>query len=219
MVMMVIAESVIIAGCLTLKKIIERIPPHLSSINVMTIFIPLLLNIIVMAVCTDNLYNDKKVIIGNIWSVITISIVPIVMFLGTVCNIVILENYLNVKKIENEKKLQISEMSLQYDYYMKQSKDMENIRRLSHDIKNHLEALKENIEPEQKIEYINGIERKLNKYQSYYKSGNTFIDNLLHTKRLEAIEKGIDLRCLPILSEFRQIRNEDLCVIISEYNR
>ena len=61
-VMMVIAESVIIAGCLTLKKIIERIPPHLSSINVMTIFIPLLLNIIVMAVCTDNLYNDKKVI-------------------------------------------------------------------------------------------------------------------------------------------------------------
>ena len=63
MVMMVIAESVIIAGCLTLKKIIERIPPHLSSINVMTIFIPLLLNIIVMAVCTDNLYNDKR----NYW--------------------------------------------------------------------------------------------------------------------------------------------------------
>ena len=214
-VMMVIAESVIIAGCLTLKKIIERIPPHLSSINVMTIFIPLLLNIIVMAVCTDNLYNDKKVIIGNIWSVITISIVPIVMFLGTVCNIVILENYLNVKKIENEKKLQISEMSLQYDYYMKQSKDMENIRRLSHDIKNHLEALKENIEPEQKIEYINGIERKLNKYQSYYKSGNTFIDNLLHTKRLEAIEKGIEFKVFADFTEFRQIRNEDLCVIIS----
>ena len=208
-VMMVIAESVIIAGCLTLKKIIERIPPHLSSINVMTIFIPLLLNIIVMAVCTDNLYNDKKVIIGNIWSVITISIVPIVMFLGTVCNIVILENYLN------EKKLQISEMSLQYDYYMKQSKDMENIRRLSHDIKNHLEVLKENIEPEQKIEYINGIERKLNKYQSYYKSGNTFIDNLLHTKRLEAIEKGIEFKVFADFTEFRQIRNEDLCVIIS----
>lgn len=57
-VMMVIAESVIIAGCLTLKKIIERIPPHLSSINVMTIFIPLLLNIIVMAVCTDNLFFE-----------------------------------------------------------------------------------------------------------------------------------------------------------------
>ena len=106
-------------------------------------------------------------------------------------------------------------MSLQYDYYMKQSKDMENIRRLSHDIKNHLEALKENIEPEQKIEYINGIEHKLNKYQSYYKSGNTFIDNLLHTKRLEAIEKGIEFKVFADFTEFRQVRNEDLCVIIS----
>lgn len=144
--MMVIAEGVIIAGSLALKRIIERIPPFLSSINVITILIPLFLNIIVMAVCTDNLYNDKEVIIGNVWSVITILILPIVMLLGTVCNIVILENYLNVKKIENEKKLQISEMSLQYDYYMRQSKDMENIRRLSHDIKNHLEGLKENVE-------------------------------------------------------------------------
>ena len=92
---------------------------------------------------------------------------------------------------------------------------MENIRRLSHDIKNHLEALKENVEPEQKIEYINGIERELNKYQSYYKSGNTFIDNLLHTKRLEAIEKGIEFKVFADFTEFRQVRNEDLCVIIS----
>lgn len=37
---------------------------------------------------------------------------------------------MNVKKIENEKKLQISEISMQYDYYIKQSNDMENIRRL-----------------------------------------------------------------------------------------
>lgn len=213
--MMIVAEGVIVAGSLALKRIIERIPPFLSSINVITILIPLFLNIIVMAVCADNLYNDKNIIIGNIWSVITILIVPIVMFLGTVCNIVILENYLNVKKIENEKKLQISEMSLQYDYYMKQSKDMENIRRLSHDIKNHLEALKGNVEPEQKIEYINGIERKLNKYQSYYKSGNTFIDNLLHTKRLEAIEKKIEFKVFADFAEFKQVRDEDLCTIIS----
>ena len=59
------------------------------------------------------------------------------------------------------------------------------------------------------------IERKLNKYQSYYKSGNTFIDNLLHTKRLEAIEKGIEFKAFVDFTEFKQVRNEDLCVIIS----
>lgn len=125
-----------------------------------------------MAICADQLYNDKRMIVDNVWSIITIIVVCIVVFMGTVCNIVVLENYLNVKKIENEKNLQISEMSLQYDYYMKQSNDMENIRKISHDIKNHLEALRGNVDYQQKQEYIDGIESKLDIYQSYYKTGN-----------------------------------------------
>ena len=38
---------------------------------------------------------------------------------------------------------------------------------------------------------------------------------MLHTKRLEAIEKGIEFKVFADFTEFRQIRNEDLCVIIS----
>ena len=213
--MIIIAEVVILIGCLLLKRIIEKIPSFLTGSNMIIISIPLLFNIGVMAIYADQLYYEKKMLVDNMWSSITILGVCIAMFVGTVCNIIILENYLNVKKIENEKKLQISEMSLQYDYYLKQSNDMENIRRLSHDIKNHLEALKANIDPEQKIEYINGIERKLSKYQSYYKTGNTFIDNLLHVKRVEAVEQGIEFKVFVDFTPFKKIRNEDLCVIIS----
>lgn len=213
--MIIIAEVVILIGCLLLKRIIEKIPSFLTGSNMIIISIPLLFNIGVMAIYADQLYYEKKMVVDNMWSSITILGVCIAMFVGTVCNIIILENYLNVKKIENEKKLQISEMSLQYDYYLKQSNDMENIRRLSHDIKNHLEALKANIDPEQKIEYINGIERKLSKYQSYYKTGNTFIDNLLHVKRVEAVEQGIEFKVFVDFTPFKKIRNEDLCVIIS----
>lgn len=213
--MIIIAEVVILIGCLLLKRIIEKIPSFLTGSNMIIISIPLFFNIGVMAIYADQLYYEKKMLVDNMWSSITILAVCIAMFVGTVCNIIILENYLNVKKIENEKKLQISEMSLQYDYYLKQSNDMENIRRLSHDIKNHLEALKANIDPEQKIEYINGIERKLSKYQSYYKTGNTFIDNLLHVKRVEAVEQGIEFKVFVDFTPFKKIRNEDLCVIIS----
>ena len=49
---------------------------------------------------------------------------------------------------------------------------MENIRKISHDIKNHLEALRGNVDYQQKQEYIDGIESKLDIYQSYYKTGN-----------------------------------------------
>ena len=210
-----IAEIVIIIGNLVIKKIVNKIPLLLSGLNVVTIIIPLFINIVVMAICADQLYNDKRMIVDNVWSIITIIAVCIVVFMGTVCNIVVLENYLNVKKIENEKNLQISEMSLQYDYYMKQSNDMENIRKISHDIKNHLEALRGNVDYQQKQEYIDGIESKLDIYQSYYKTGNAFLDNLLHAKRLEALEKKIEFKVFADFTPFKRVKNEDLCVIVS----
>ena len=213
--MILIAEIVIIIGNLVIKKIVNKIPLLLSGLNVVTIIIPLFINIVVMAICADQLYNDKRMIVDNVWSIITIIVVCIVVFMGTVCNIVVLENYLNVKKIENEKNLQISEMSLQYDYYMKQSNDMENIRKISHDIKNHLEALRGNVDYQQKQEYIDGIESKLDIYQSYYKTGNAFLDNLLHAKRLEALEKKIEFKVFTDFTPFKRVKNEDLCVIVS----
>jgi len=213
--MILIAEIVIIIGNLVIKKIVNKIPLLLSGLNVVTIIIPLFINIVVMAICADQLYNDKRMIVDNVWSIITIIVVCIVVFMGTVCNIVVLENYLNVKKIENEKNLQISEMSLQYDYYMKQSNDMENIRKISHDIKNHLEALRGNVDYQQKQEYIDGIESKLDIYQSYYKTGNAFLDNLLHAKRLEALEKKIEFKVFADFTPFKRVKNEDLCVIVS----
>lgn len=213
--MIIISEIIIITGSLVFKKVIRQIPAFLEGVNMIVIIIPLFINIVVMAICADQLYYDKGIIIGNIWSVMTVMAVCVVMFIGTFCNIIILGNYLNVKKIENEKKLQISEISMQYDYYVKQSNDMENIRRLSHDIKNHLEALRGDVDYHQKMDYIDGIERKLSIYQSYYKTGNTFIDNVLHVKRLEALDKKIEFKVFADFSVFRRIKNEDLCVIVS----
>ena len=207
--MIIISEIIIITGSLVFKKVIRQIPAFLEGVNMIVIIIPLFINIVVMAICADQLYYDKGIIIGNIWSVMTVMAVCVVMFIGTFCNIIILGNYLNVKKIENEKKLQISEISMQYDYYVKQSNDMENIRRLSHDIKNHLEALRGDVDYHQKMDYIDGIERKLSIYQSYYKTGNTFIDNVLHVKRLEALDKKIEFKVFADFSVFRRIK---ICV-------
>lgn len=214
-VMMLTSELIIVIGSLSVRKIVKKIPDFLTGINSITIIFPLLINIVVMAVCGDQLYYEKEKLMNNIYSVITILVACIVMFIGVICNVVVLENYLNVKKIENEKKLQLSEISMQYDYYVKQSNDMENIRRLSHDIKNHLEALKGDVDYCQKMDYIDGIERKLSIYQSYYKTGNTFIDNVLHVKRLEALDKKIEFKVFADFSVFRRIKNEDLCVIVS----
>ena len=44
---------------------------------------------------------------------------------------------------------------------------------------------------------------------------NTFIDNVLHANRLEALDKKIEFKVFADFSAFRRIKNEDLCVIVS----
>lgn len=69
-----------------------------------------------------------------------------------------------------------------------------------------MEALRGNVDYQQKQEYIDGIESKLDIYQSYYKTGNTFLDNLLHAKRLEALEKRLSLKYLQTLHHLSELK-------------
>mgnify|MGYP005751168381 FL=1 len=212
--MIIIAEIVIVIGMLILAKFVSTIPTEISLSNFVTILIPNIINLIVIVLLGDKLYNSTYIFI-NIESVITIMMLGIILVIGSMCNIVLFEYFLNAKQIEAEKKLQLKEMSLQYDYYVKLERDMDGIRRISHDIRNHLEALRGNSDEDQKNEYIDNIEDELNRYESYYDTGNTFIDNILHRKKLDAIEEKIELRILADLKPFRYIKNADLCVIIS----
>lgn len=212
--MMIITEIVMIVGMIILAKFISAIPTEISLFNFITILIPNVISLVVIILLRDKLYNSTYVF-TNIESVITIMIIGVILVIGSVCNIVLFEYFLNARQIEAEKKLQLKEMSLQYDYYVKLKRDMDGIRRISHDIRNHLEAMRGNNSEEQKNEYILNIEEELNQYENYYDTGNTFIDNILHRKKLDAVEQKTELRILADLRPFKCIKNTDLCVIIS----
>lgn len=213
--LLITIEIVVVIGTAAVRVVARRIPSSVPTVSLLTITIPLIINIIIMAVGADSIYYDSSLKIGSIESAITILTSCVAMVVGNVSNLIVLEYYLNVKTIEAEKKLRISEMSIQYDYYLKLSKDMENIHRLSHDINNHLEALKGNTDESERLDYVKGIQNNLEKYQSYYKTGNTFVDSILHSKKLDAAELDIQFKIIADFLPFRHIKNEDLCVIIS----
>ena len=212
--MLIMSEIIITIGVLISVKLIRKIPTQINTLNFITIVIPNLISIIVMLLLGDKLYYSTYMF-TNIESVITIMIASFVLIIGSMCNVVLLEYYLNAKQIESEKKLQLKEMSLQYDYYVRLEKDMDGVRRIAHDIRNHLEALRGSEDEKEKEEYIGSIENKLDRYESYYNTGNTFIDSILHRKKMDAIEQGIELKILADLRPFVNMKNEDLCVVIS----
>ena len=213
--LMAVAEISIIVGAFLSTKIISGIPLKITRLNFITIMIPLIVNITIIALIGNKLYDSTDTFTASISTVVMMLLVCFVMIAGSICNIAVLEYYLNVKYIESEKKLRISEMSLQYDYYVRLEKDSDKIKRLAHDIRNHLEALKGSNNDIEKQEYIGSIESQLEGYESYYRTGNTFIDSLLQSKAREAAELDIELKAIVDLRPFKNVKNEDLCVMIA----
>lgn len=91
----------------------------------------------------------------------TIVIFVLIPMCGTIGSLSMLESYLNVKYIENEKNLRLTEMNLQYDYYVRL----------------------------EKAEYIESIESRLERFECHYRMGNTFIDSLLRKHHGYGIKK------------------------------
>lgn len=207
------SEFLVVVAMLACIKLINKIPLKISGLNFITIIIPNIINMLMMILLGDKIYANTYMFI-NIEAVLTVLMAGFVLMAGSICNIAVLEYYLNVKLIENEKKLQISEMSLQYDYYKKLEKDMEGLRRLSHDFRNHLEILKAENASNSKVDYAESIEKALDQYESYYHTGNTFVDNILHRKKLDAIEQNTEFIVLADMKPFINVKNKDLCIII-----
>lgn len=213
--LLAVAETSIIISVFLVARIVRKIPSKISKLTFFTIAIPLVINIVIMAFMSDTLYYSMYQFEGYWESIVLILILSFVVMMGSICNIVMLEYYLNVKYIEAEKRIRINEMSQQYDYYIRLEKETDNIKRLAHDFRNHLEALKYNHDNEEKQEYIRNIEKRLERYECYYRTGNTFMDSLLQSKAQQAADSGIEFKVIADFRPFQKVRNEDLCTIIA----
>lgn len=213
--LLAVAEISIIASVLLVARIVRKIPSKITKFTFFTITIPLIVNIIILALMGDTLY-DSMYQFNEYWeSIVLMLISSFIIMTGSICNIVMLEYYLNVKYIEAEKNIRINEMSQQYDYYVKLEKETDNIKRLAHDFRNHLEALKNDHDNEEKQEYVRSIEKRLERYECYYRTGNTFVDSILQSKAQQAADSGIEFKVIADFRPFQSVKNEDLCTIIA----
>ena len=93
----------------------------------------------------------------------------------------------------------------------------QEMRAWRHDLRNHVNVVLGLLELDEKnkaIEYINEVESRTNKFESYIYTNNILIDSLLSNKVNTAKEKNINLNLkINIISEIK-ISNVDLCTLI-----
>lgn len=81
------------------------------------------------------------------------------------------------------------ELEMRQNYYEEKMEDEMRIRRIYHDMKNHLLVLENNDDVHTSIAHL---QKQMEPYENYYKTGNPYLDVLIRDKAKVAREKKID---------------------------
>ena len=88
--LLLIIELIFVFGIILARTVIRRIPISVPSVSLVTITIPLVINIAIMAVGADWMYYDSSLKIITLESLITILLLCIAMVVGNVANLIFL---------------------------------------------------------------------------------------------------------------------------------
>ncbi|WP_242854249.1 sensor histidine kinase [Paraclostridium sordellii] len=177
--------------------------------------------------------SEKK--IGDLYSVLVknnleyISLVDTIMFslymknifpyLLFIINVILISIFINSIKSEKEKvKTQFlnEKLDMQYKYYLMAKESQEKMKKVYHDMNNHMEnikRLKDNSEDVNK--YINNIEDEVKNVKNIYSTGNLLLDIILYEKSKVCMESNIDFKVGIDFSKCEFIEMIDITSIFS----
>ncbi|WP_261291304.1 ATP-binding protein [Paraclostridium sordellii] len=177
--------------------------------------------------------SEKK--IGDLYSLLVknnleyISLVDTIMFsfymknifpyLLFIINVILISIFINSIKSEKEKvKTQFlnEKLDMQYKYYLMAKESKEKMKKVYHDMNNHMEnikRLKGNSEDVNK--YINNIEDEVKNVKNIYNTGNLLLDIILYEKSKVCMESNIDFKVGIDFSKCEFIEMIDITSIFS----
>ncbi|WP_240291401.1 sensor histidine kinase [Paraclostridium sordellii] len=177
--------------------------------------------------------SEKK--IGDLYSVLVknnleyISLIDTIMFsfymknifpyLLFIINVILISIFINSIKSEKEKvKTQFlnEKLDMQYKYYLMAKESQEKMKKVYHDMNNHMEnikRLKGNSEDVNK--YINNIEDEVKNVKNIYNTGNLLLDIILYEKSKVCKESNIDFEVGIDFSKCEFIEMIDITSIFS----
>lgn len=88
------------------------------------------------------------------------------------------------------------ELQMQKDYYKDRIRDEERVRRIYHDMKNHLLILESQPGTDETRRTAQKLQEQISDYENYIHTGNEFLDIIIRDKSAKAKEKHIDFNAV-----------------------
>ncbi len=112
----------------------------------------------------------------------------ICIFGAFISNVIFTQHYISIMQQRREEDATIYELTVKNEYYLKKLSTDNEVREIYHDLKNHFLISKDS--------YINKeLVERLETYESYYETGNDFLNIILTDKMNRAKKLGIEMEC------------------------
>ncbi|CEN77189.1 sensor histidine kinase virs [[Clostridium] sordellii] len=157
---------------------------------------------------SNSVYNNLIIFNSNI--------TPKLSFISSILLTMVVFKAIKAIKDKNEENLLKEKIDMQYNYYLNLQESQNKVKRLYHDMSNHIMCIKTmSSEQEDLNNYIDGINKDLNEFKEIYNTGNMILDIILNEKQAKCNENGISLYCDISFSKCNFVEMTDVCSIFS----
>lgn len=200
-----------------IKKLVNNNRVYVYGINI------LLMNVIILFVLEFlNVISIGKIgfIYGELLTserhLLQIQVLPDLIFLNLIMTIYLV---IMIKKENDERAkqdLMNSKLKLQEEYYSSLEESQMQVRKLYHDMKNHLENISNlNQNSEESRQYIDELKDQLSNSNDVKSTGNAIVDIILNEKKKVCIKEGIDFETNVNSKDLSFMKNADISNIFS----
>lgn len=149
-------------------------------------------------------------------NVFNINVTPKLSFTSSFLLLMIVFKIIKDIKEKSEERLLKEKIDMQYKYYLNLQESQNKVKKLYHDINNHIFCMKNlSYNKEDVNKYIDEMSKELNEFKEIHNTGNMILDIILNEKQNICNENNIDLTCDVNFSKCNFIEMTDVCSIFS----
>ncbi len=206
----ILSKSFLLIGVLVLK--FHELSGEIYRKDVLCIGIPMCTNILSLLIILNyKLQGLNQYLVDNL----VIILISFLFLLSSISLLIIIHKILKNNKLQLEHKIIREKVNLEYSYYMKIENNQEKVKKLYHDMKNHMICINNLSDSAELEEYIANINIELKGIENYFNTGNKIIDIIMSEKKAICIEKDIKFESFLDFSKLHFIDMTDICIIFS----
>lgn len=104
-------------------------------------------------------------------------------------------------------------LTMQYDNYRIHEESVRLVNQKYHDLKHQIALLRSEINAEEKLAYLDELEKDIRSYEAQNKTGNNVLDTVLTARSLQCQREGISLTCTADGSVLHFLNAMDLSIL------